>query len=129
MLAASYMRQAKRWSGHHTGEPASMNNLQLRGQEAKAYRKLDRALRNPPAFSAMSRPLTGIVLLAAAVVALSSADPHFAHSYHDVWNLPVPLTRRDGLGGGRCILNKQRVDDGVLLVVGMGVPAKSMRGA
>jgi NhaA family Na+:H+ antiporter len=39
--------------------------------------------------------VSGIVLLVAAAAALLWANSPFAHSYHDVWNLPMPL-RLDG---------------------------------
>lgn len=35
--------------------------------------------------------ISGIVLLAAAAAALLWANSPFAHSYHDLWNLPIPL--------------------------------------
>jgi NhaA family Na+:H+ antiporter len=41
----------------------------------------------------MSRPTSGIVLMvAAAAIALASGQiPPLAHSYHDLWHLPVSL--------------------------------------
>ena len=35
--------------------------------------------------------ISGIVLVAAAAAALLWANSPLAHSYHDVWNLPIPL--------------------------------------
>jgi len=39
--------------------------------------------------------VSGVVLLVAAAAALLWANSPFAHSYHDLWNLPVPLRLGD----------------------------------
>jgi NhaA family Na+:H+ antiporter len=66
-------------------------NDQLPGRDlSKSQRLVERALTTLQHFLHVEA-ISGIVLLAAAAVALLWANSSFAHSYHDVWNLPIPL--------------------------------------
>ena len=66
-------------------------NDQLPGRDlSKSQRLVERALATLQHFLHVEA-ISGIVLLAAAAVALLWANSTFAHSYHDVWNLPIPL--------------------------------------
>lgn len=66
-------------------------NDQLPGRDlSKSQRLVERALTTLQHFLHVEA-ISGIVLLAAAAVALLWANSTFAHSYHDVWNLPIPL--------------------------------------
>jgi Na+:H+ antiporter, NhaA family len=71
-------------------------NDQLPGQDLpsknlpKTQPLFDRALATLQHFLHVEA-VSGIVLLVAAAVALLWANSPFAHSYHDVWNVPIPL--------------------------------------
>ncbi|WP_035964429.1 Na+/H+ antiporter NhaA [Bradyrhizobium sp. YR681] len=74
--------------------------------------------------------VSGVVLLAAAAAALLWANSPFAHSYHDVWNLPVPL------GIGEFVFARSLhfwINDALMtvffLVVGMEIRRESHEGA
>ena len=66
-------------------------NDQLPGRDlSRPQRLVERALTTLQHFLHVEA-ISGIVLLTAAAVALLWANSPFADSYHDVWNLPVPL--------------------------------------
>jgi NhaA family Na+:H+ antiporter len=66
-------------------------NDQLPGKElSKSQSLVERALTTLQHFLHVEA-ISGVVLLTAAAVALLWANSPFAHSYHDVWNLPIPL--------------------------------------
>jgi NhaA family Na+:H+ antiporter len=74
--------------------------------------------------------VSGVVLLVAAAAALLWANSPFAHSYHDVWNLPIPLRL------GEFIFVKSLhfwINDGLMtvffLVVGMEIRREIHEGA
>jgi NhaA family Na+:H+ antiporter len=76
--------------GPPRGIRAPMND-QLPGTDLSKSRPLvDRALATIQHFLHVEA-ISGIVLLAAAAAALLWANSPFAHSYHDLWNLPIPL--------------------------------------
>ncbi|WP_314945490.1 Na+/H+ antiporter NhaA [Bradyrhizobium cosmicum] len=66
-------------------------NDQLPGKElSKPQGLVERALTTLQHFLHVEA-ISGIVLLTAAAVALLWANSPFAHSYHEVWNLTIPL--------------------------------------
>ena len=72
------------------GKRAPMND-QLPGRDlSKSPFFVERALTTLQHFLHVEA-VSGVVLLAAAAAALLWANSPFAHSYHDVWNLPVSL--------------------------------------
>jgi NhaA family Na+:H+ antiporter len=66
-------------------------NDQLPGRDlSKPQLLIERALTTLQHFLHVEA-ISGIILLVAAATALLWANSPFAHSYHDVWNLPIPL--------------------------------------
>jgi NhaA family Na+:H+ antiporter len=120
--------------GPPRGTRASMND-QLPGQDSpsedlpKNLPLFDRALATLQHFLHVEA-ISGIVLLLAAAVALLWANSPFAHSYHDVWNLPVPL-RFDGFAFKRPL--HFWINDALMtvffLVVGMEIRREIHEGA
>ncbi|MCK1394265.1 Na+/H+ antiporter NhaA [Bradyrhizobium sp. 1] len=105
-------------------------NDQLPGKElSKPQRLVEQALTTLQHFLHVEA-ISGIVLLAAAAVALLWANSPFAHSYHDIWNLPIPL-RLGELGFVRPL--HFWINDALMtvffLVVGMEIRRETHEGA
>src|SRR6476469_9220051 len=83
-------RQVKRWSGRHAGRVRPMNDSPSLNDLPKAHRLAERAFRTLDQFLHVEA-VSGIVLLAAAVVALLWANSPLAQSYHDLWHLSFSI--------------------------------------
>lgn len=116
--------------GPPRGMCAPMND-QLPGRDVpgKDQPLFDRALATLQQFLHVEA-VSGIVLLVAAAAALLWANSPFAHSYHDVWNYPIPL-RLDGLAFERPL--HFWINDALMtvffLVVGMEIRREIHEGA